>query len=524
MGRPRRFCIFAVLALSSGGASGLDTELLSVNLGGVAASGLSGAPRITADGRYVVFHSEAADLVATDTNGVNDVFVRDRLTGTTTLVSVNKDGDYTGNAQSSEPGISENGRYVSFQSDATDLVDIVDTNAGVDVFVRDLQTDTTILLSVNQAGTATGNDRSFYGWLSENGSWGILVSVASDLTLATDTNGLADVFLRDMNAGTTQLATLNLAGTDSGNGSSFASGMAPDGSLLLFTSQAGDLVANDGDCCSGPAQDIFIWDRQSETTSLVSVDPAGTSSGNRYSADAEMTPDGRYVMFYSEADNLLPTIVPTVFDQIFVRDLQAGTTSLVSINLAGDDGGNDVSSVSGGRSITPDGRYAVFSSSATDLVATTDNNSGSDLFVRDLQLDQTSLVSINSAATGTGNDSSRRPKISKNGRFVVFDSEATDLVAIPDNNSEADAMIRDLQTGSTELLSINLAGTGTGNDRTRDAGMSDNGIAIFLSQSTDLTPIQDNNGVDDVFAQPQPLIFSDLFETGDSSLWSRVVQ
>jgi Tol biopolymer transport system component len=222
------------------------TTLVSVNLSGNTGDWLhnnrSEYPFMSADGRFVVFTSFLPDLVSNDTNGgIRDVFVRDLLNQQTSLVSVNATGG-SGNSFSFTQAITPDGRFVAFYTHATDLAGISDTNAARDVFVRDLQNGTTAAASVSQAGTSTGNGDSLLGGISADGRYVAFVSDAADLA-ANDSNGARDVFLRDLQAGTTTLASVNATGGDSGNNLSYAPFISQDGSLVAFTSGAADLTS-----------------------------------------------------------------------------------------------------------------------------------------------------------------------------------------------------------------------------------------------------------------------------------------
>ena len=390
----------------------------------------------------MAFESDASDLVATDTNGEFDVFVRDLKTGTTTLVSVNRAGTNSGNSLSSNPVLSADGRFVAFRSQASDLV-ATDTNGEFDIFVRDLKTGTTTLVSVNQAGTDSGNGISSEGYrFSENGRFVGFVSGASDL-VATDTNGTVDVFVRDLKRRTTTLVSVNQAGTDSGNefsGGVEAPTLSADGRFVAFRSLASDLVATD----TNGATDVFVRDLKTGTTTLVSVNRAGTNSGNGFSESSVLSADGRFVAFRSLASDLVATDTNGQQD-VFVRDLKRRTTTLVSVNQAGTDSGNGGSR---GSALSEDGRFVAFKSDASDLVAT-DTNGATDVFVRDLKRRTTTLVSVNQAGTDSGNGGSGPPDIfsegtpflSANGRIVAFESDASDLVTT-DTNGQQDVFVR----------------------------------------------------------------------------------
>ena len=356
----------------------------------------------------------------------------------TELVSINQAGTDSGNGSAGLAGLSENGRFVGFVSDATDLV-ATDTNGEFDVFVRDLKTGTTTLVSVNQAGTDSGNGFSPGGLsFSENGRFVAFMSGASDL-VATDTNGEFDVFVRDLKTGTTTLVSVNRAGTDSGNSLSQNPVLSADGHFVAFASEASDLVAID----TNGTSDIFVRDLKTGTTTLVSVNQAGTDSGNGISIEGyRFSENGRFVGFVSGASDLVATDTNGTVD-VFVRDLKRRTTTLVSVNQAGTDSGNEFSGGVEAPALSADGRFVAFRSLASDLVAT-DTNGADDVFVRDLKMKTTTLVSVNRAGTNSGNSFSGSSVLSADGRFVAFRSLASDLVAT-DTNGQQDVFVRDLK-------------------------------------------------------------------------------
>jgi Tol biopolymer transport system component len=193
---------------------------------------------------------------------------------------------------------------------------------------------------------------------------------------ANDTNGnTIDTFVRDLQTGTTTLVSVNRFETGSGNGNSGHQGMSADGRFVAFASRASDLIAND---TNGTTFDVFVRDLQMGTTALVSVNGFGTGSGNGLSLPAAISAEGRFVAFVSEASNLTADGVSG--SNVFVRDLKMGTTSLVSVNRSGNGSGNGSSD---GPAISADGGFVVFASRATDLVTTNDiNGSEEDIFVR----------------------------------------------------------------------------------------------------------------------------------------------
>jgi Tol biopolymer transport system component len=330
---------------------------------------------LSANGRAVAFSSNASDLVPNDTNGVSDVFVRDLTAETTTLVSVNSSGTAGGDGGSVQLRLSANGQFVAFQSYASDLV-ANDTNGASDVFVRDLAAGITTLASINDAGTGSGNSGSFDPRISADGRFVAFVSIASDL-VPNDTNNTSDIFVRDAVTGATALVSVNAAGTASGNGGSFELQISADGRFVAFSSIASDLVPND----TNGAADIFVRDLIAGTTTLASVDSSATVSGNGGSSHPRISADGRFVAFDSTASDLVANDTNGTTD-VFVRDLMTGTTTLASRNSASGTSGNNQSLLptdSVSQVVSPDGRFIAFEGDASDLVLH-DANDARDVF------------------------------------------------------------------------------------------------------------------------------------------------
>jgi len=491
----------AVAALHTSAMAG-TTIISSNNAGRTPRKGDSTDPVMTPDGRFVAFTSVADDLLTalgvTDGNGATsgDIFLRNVPGKVTTLVSVNTSGTASGNGDSGSPALTPDGRVVAFMSLATNLVPgFIDGNdgTGADIFVRDLSLRRTTLVSVNANGTASGNGASTNAVITPDGRYVAFVSSASDL-VASDSNNATDVFVRDLTLGTTTLVSVNSAGTDSGNGHSSAlasPAITPDGRFVAFTSLASDLVPND----TNNAADVFVRDLVNGTTTLVSVNSAGTGSGNAGSlANPAISADGRYVAFASDASDLVAQDSNGTTD-VFVRDLVAGTTTLVSVNSAGVDSGNGDS---GFLSVvmTPNGRFVAFESNASDLIPT-DNNGATDIFVRDMTAQTTALVSPNYVGTDTGNDISFFPVLSPDGRYVGFSSNASDLVA-NDNNGTTDVFVRDLLLGNTHLISSNRLDNESGNGASNAPVniSSDGQFVTFASAASDLVANDQNHAID----------------------------
>lgn len=361
------------------------TTLVSADPGGAPAGGT--LPMISADGRFVAFTSLSANLVTGDTNGMVDVFVRDLASGTTRLASVNPMG-LSGNGPSSDPFLSPDGRYVAFVSEANDLAP-GDGNGMSDVFVRDLFTGTTRLVSLNISGNGSGNGGSGQPSISADGRIVLFGSSASDL-VPTDTNQASDIFVRDLGTGVTQLVSVNAAGTDSGRFGSSRPFLTMNGRYAAFMSGADDLIANDDNL----REDVFLRDLQTSVTTLVSLNSAGTRGADGNSELPCRIPgcqkfrvaseDGRFVAFGSDAMDLVDGVSYPCFvapcDHVYVRDLVAGVTKLADASPDGSEAGNeDISQVE--IQLSADGSVAAFWHRSSNLSPQPDTNSATDIFV-----------------------------------------------------------------------------------------------------------------------------------------------
>jgi Tol biopolymer transport system component len=365
--------IAAALGASLPAWSQGTTERVSLGPGGVQGNEESLFPAISADGRFVAFYTYASNLVPGDTNHSDDVFVRDRRTGTTERVSVGPNGRQ--GDSSSLPAISADGRFVAFRSYANNLVP-GDTNGVGDVFVRDRRTGTTERVSISSSGEQ-GNDYSEWSPLSANGRFVAFMSVASNL-VPGDTNRVCDdegfctpdVFVRDRRTGITERVSISSSGKQANNGSHFPS-ISADGRFIAFESDASNLVPGD----TNGKRDVFVRDRKLGTTERVSLRPDG-GQGNDYSFSPALSAGGRFVAFTSWASNLVPGDTNGT-DDVFVRDRVTGVTIRASISSSGKQG-NDHSN---DPAISADGRFIAFMSHATNLVPG-DTNGVNDIFVR----------------------------------------------------------------------------------------------------------------------------------------------
>jgi len=404
--------IFAVILM--GTSAGQETMLASLASGGAQGNGGSAfRPSISPDGRFVVFCSTSSNFASGDTNNVEDIFLRDRQSGATERVSVDS-FETQANGLSTWSSVSSDGRFVAFVSLASNLVG-GDTNSIADVFVRDRLSGTTDRVSVDSVG-AQANSGSYEAALSADGRFVAFRSFASNL-VSGDANGVADIFVKDLLTGTTELVSVASSGVQADAGSLEPS-ISADGRYIAFTSGARNL----GGGASNISDDVFVRDRLVGSTECVSLDSFG-ADGNSTSWGSSISADGARVAFVSRATNLIGNDTNSSFD-ICVRDRMSFTTVCVSLDSLGAlaNFGNSESA-----SISSDGRYASFQSRATNLVAG-DSNGWEDIFLHDLQGGTTERVSVDSLGL-QANGNSRFTALSGDGRHVVFASYATNLVS-----------------------------------------------------------------------------------------------
>jgi Tol biopolymer transport system component len=397
---------------------------VSISTSGEEGNGKSWLPSISADGRYVAFTSEARNLVDGDTNRTIDVFVHDCQTGETTRVSVKSNGEQVGYGGVS-PSISGNGRYVAFQSLSRDLVD-GDTNGSMDVFMHDRETGQTARVSVSSSGEE-GNDISWSPRISADGRYVAFESIASNL-VEGDTNEAWDVFRHDRHTGQTTRVSVSSSGEE-GNGESKWHDISPYGRWVAFSSEADNLVDGDTnenmdvfvhDCLKGQTirvsvnssgeettgcgaisrlpsisyhgryvafesiasdlvegdingrWDVFVHDCHENWTAIVSLSSSG-DQGNCASSFASISADGCSVAFESCADNLVAGDT-NERDDVFLNDCETGETTRVSVSRLQANEGCFRPSISG------NGRFVAFQSLADNLVDG-DTNENVDIFV-----------------------------------------------------------------------------------------------------------------------------------------------
>ncbi len=361
----------------------LATELVSLSTNGVQGNDGSSLPSITDDGRYVVFQSSASNLISGDTNNSEDIFLKDVTTGAIQRVSVATDGTQ-GNGDSYEPSITSDGHYVAFYSDANNLV-ANDTNGQRDVFLKDITTGAIQLVSRAADGTQ-GNWGSCCPSVTLDGRYVVFRSFASNLVLG-DTNSVYDIFLKDVTTGAIRRVNVAADGTQANLYSfSTSASITPDGRYVVFRSDASNLVSGD----TNSVFDIFLKDVTTGAIQRVSTAADG-AQGNGHSVDPWITPDGRYVVFRSTANNLVLGDTNGKHD-IFLKDVITGTIQRVSVAADGSESNGNSYRFGYSSPITLDGRYVVFRSEASNLVLE-DTNNQADIFLKDTITGEIQLVS-----------------------------------------------------------------------------------------------------------------------------------
>ena len=500
------------------------TWLISVATDGACGNGVSRGSTLTPDGHFVAFVSEASNLTSNDANGIADVFVRDVLAGTTTLVSAGAVSNAAGSSSES-PEITPDGRYVAFSSTATNLV--AGATNSEEIYVRDLQAGMTICASIDARSISHNgtNGLCYNQAISADGQF-VAFEISSNAASYNPTN--AWVFRYNLQTGHTDIVFTNIFYSLGAIADLGGLNMSPDGRFIVYLRN----ITNNPPGASA----VFLWDAQSGTNILVSVNRSNTVTLNASAYWPDVDPTGRYVVFYSSDTNL----TADASGGIFLRDVQARTTTLLSRDTNGSplavspaavpafSGSNTVAFESpwanlDGRnfdcdvftvdftnaaselvsvhdpnlstiapngpcelwpgSLSADGRFVAFSSSASNL-SLNDTNRCPDVFVRDFATGSTILVS---AATNSfsGSGFSAEPAISGDGRYVAFTSAATNLVA-GDANQVPDVFIRDLQTGATSLVSIGTNGAFGNKFSYSPALNSDGRYVLFCSQAQNL--------------------------------------
>jgi hypothetical protein len=467
------------------------TQLLSLPDAGQAAadsgSGDSVTPIISADGRYVLFASTANNLVVVGTNkpipaiepAPLNVYVRDRISATTTLVIMNSAGTGGGNDNSWPIALSTNGQFVLFESAASNLVS-GDTNKSTDIFVRDLVNNQTLLVSVNTNGVS-GNRDSSGSSMTPDGRYVAFISKATDL-VAADTNAIPDVFVRDLQTSNTVLVSVGaLSVSASAQPSIISPEISSDGRYVLFTSVGTNLVPG-----VQTTNELYLRDLVAGTTVWASsgaTQAAWTVFGSTRSASYNymLSPDGRFVCY--EANSFNPDATTTGL--ILRYDALTGLTDIINTNALVLPLGNIRS-----LDMTPDGRFVAF-------IAITNGPPGtnSSVFVWDAQSGSTTLASGNLNGQISSNSICAWPVLDSSGQYVVFLSAVSGLVT---NTFSGDFHLyrRDLQAGSTVLLDSDTNNSGSLLNTTPVPSLSADGqLVAFESVDAKLVPRDANRAL-----------------------------
>ncbi|MGQ0845163.1 MAG: hypothetical protein ACT4QF_13630 [Sporichthyaceae bacterium] len=426
-------------------AAAPSTVRVSVPMVAAETNDSSFTPAVSADGRWVAFASDASNLVPGDFNHKRDIFLRDTRSAKTIRVSVSSTGRQA-NSASFNPTISDDGRYVVYDSFASNLVPD-DLNRQGDVFLYDRVKRTTTRIGRSHDGGEL-NGQSGFGVISGDGTTIAFESTAGNL-LEGGAGSTTQIWAYDRAKDTFDLVTKTFLNERAGGGSGNAS-LSRDGRFVAFSSQASNLVPHDVNL----TEDVFVRDRRTGVTRRASVNSLGGES-NAQSTEPSISADGRYVAFESRATTLLG-VDPTgqdapkslvnpdgIFDlsdtnfvpDVFVHDLATARTERVSV--AGD--GAQATADSYGASISGDGRYVAFVSLANNLTPG-DTNNVREVFLHDRRERTTSRVGVG-AQGQQGRKTSVQPVISKDGSVVVFVSDAGNLVP-GDRNHEGDVFAR----------------------------------------------------------------------------------
>jgi Tol biopolymer transport system component len=482
----------------------IDTVPATSAVGGITPAA---TPRLSGDGRFVTFESASPELSESDRNRSFDVFLRDtqnhsiELISSTlpTLVSLTPNG-----ISSLAPfSISASGQYVAFSSESDNLV-INDTNAASDIFVRDMLTRSNLLVSVSTNSLSVGNGISVDPTITSDGRYVAFASFANDL-VPGDTNRFMDVFLRDLQIGSTVPVSIAADGSSWGNGDSYSPILSSDGRFVLFRSRAKNLVT--GSAITAAYGNLFLKDLQNNTNYAL------TTTTGVY--DVSATPDCRRVAYIARSGGVSGPLY--VWDAIAAVRIYTNTGAVVSATISPD--GKRIAYWLGSSTPTlyvaniPEGSSAVLGTNAQAPSAKSVRFSGdgrllacllplegtNQVFLYDTQTATQTLVTWSYDASGAGNAVSDSVDISADGRFITYRSSASNLVPV-DTNNAPDVFLYDISTGTTTLLSVNQAGSSTADNRSlRPLFSADSRTLFFQSWATDLVG-GDINRSSDIYA------------------------
>jgi Tol biopolymer transport system component len=425
-----------VAATAAAAQSTPTTERVSERSNGVEGNDDSFGCSISGDGNFVGYSSLATNIIGADRNDATDVFLFNRQNDTPEFVSIRSTGTQA-NRSSEAPSLSHTGRYVAFASSASNLAIKGDRNGTADVFVYDRNEGRTNRVSI-RSDLREANGSSYDASISGNGRFVAFTSLASNLAVKGDNNGDSDIFVHDRTTVKTNRVSIS-SKLKEGNSSSYSSSISGDGRMVAFVSYANNLVPRD----TNRAPDVFVYNRATRKTIRVSIASDGTQA-NAESSSPMISADGAYVAFQSPASNLVADDDNAVTD-IFVHDLSSGQTSRVSRGMAGSetDGDSFIPAISAdGRYVAF--QSIAQNLVPGDTNGAPNRWEGLDVFRYDRQTAQTERVSVGDdgeQANGPSNDPGDDPSITADGRYVCFASSASNLVD-DDTNGAFDVFVR----------------------------------------------------------------------------------
>ena len=399
---------------------------------GIGGNDNSQRPSISADGSKIVFWSRATDLIpGTTTSGNTQIYLYDTVTNTTKLITAGPSGTESNNTENYPyNAISADGSKIAFMSNATDLVG-APTSGGTNIFLYDIATSTTTLVTAGPTGTGVGL----------NGYWGISISAnGSKITFDTQSDNLVgaetdgndtNIFLYDVTTGTTTLVTKG-GGLMGGDGGSHQPTISADGSKIVFSSRASDLVAG---VTSNVIVNVFLYDVATDSTTLITKGPSPyVGSDNPDDGRAtDISADNNLIVFSSHATNLINGVTANGNRNVYLYNVATGVTTLITAGASGVGGDRN----SFPASISANGSVIGFSSDATDLIAgETTDGSAQNVFTYEVASGKIELVTKGSSGIG-GNANALRPTFSASGCTMTFHSDATDLIAGLTTNSNS---------------------------------------------------------------------------------------
>lgn len=395
---------------------------------------------------------------------------------------------------------SGNENVIAFQTSSA--LDGNDGNGTTDIYIKKLGdphdgSSTVELISKKADGTTSTTGTAYNAQISGDGKYVFFISTATDLGVSsTDTD--SQIYRVELSTGTLEKVTTAADGVTEGNGTHSEYSVSADGNLIAFTSSSTNLHAND----TTNASDVFLKNMTTNSVTLVSEETGGTSDGTLVSTQPAISDDGAYVIFSSTADQLIAGDTNTLQD-IYAYKVSDGTLSRISVDSSEVEatGGNSYEA-----DVSSDGRYVVFQSDATNLV-TGDGNTSADVFIRDTVAGTTTRVSVDNA-DGDADGTSYYPTVSDDGRYVVFKSSATDLLDHTDpNGSGMDFFVKDMTTGDIRAINKPLAGAALATD-SHEAYISGDGKSIIMLTGDVLGP--GDTVLDDLYMTTNPF----LTETG----------